>query len=253
MTITKHLIFAFIFFWTLDNFAQSQTDTSEFIETEQTDHKTTEQFAVRDSGYARAVRIPESNKLIISENNAAPSIQYKPIISTVVGIVVLDIRPSNTGGEPTRYTVSPALPRGLFLNPSTGVICGIPMEIKQDDIYTITAVNHSGKSSFGTMLFVSPPIEKENEIFIQMSQYPDSLEDFLRIDGERGIDRVEVHNARRQLVYYEEYNNSDPLSRKLVDLSKLERGEYLLTLFKGIAISSFTIINEKPSYTIFKS
>lgn len=165
----------------------------------------------------------------------------------------MDIRPSNTGGKATHYSISPALPRGLFLNPATGVICGIPMEMKEDDIYTITALNKSGKSSFGTMLLVNPSIDKENVIFIQMKKYPDPIKDILRIDGVSNIRCVEVYNVMKQLVYFEDYNNFNPLSRKLVDLSKFETGEYALTLFKDNEIIYYTILNKKSSYTIFLS
>lgn len=253
MKIMKHLIFAFIFFAVFDSSAQDQTDTFQSSESKEINQKITEQYPARDFVNAETIQNSEQDKLKIADQNIPPSIQYKPIINTAVGIVVLDVKPSNTGGQATLYTVSPALPRGLILNPANGVICGIPMEMKDDNIYTITAINKSGKSSSGTMLLVGPPIDKENTIFIQMRKYPDPVEDFLRIDGESGIRIAEVYNGLKQLVYCEEYYNFDPLSRKLVNFSKLERGTYLLTLVKDNEKSFYTIINEESSYTIFRS
>jgi len=253
MIIIKHLIFAFTFFSVFNCFAQDQIDTSESIESEEINQKIIEQYSATDSVNAEIVQNAEEDRPNSTNEYIPPSIQYKPIINTTVGIVVLDVKPSNTGGEATLYTVSPDLPRGLVLNPASGVICGIPMEMKEDDIYTITAMNESGKSSFGTMLLVAPPIEGENTIFIQMKEYPDPVEDFLRIDGEKGIIRAEVCNELKQLVYCEDYTNFDPLSRKMVNFSKLERGTYFLTLVKDNEKSSYTILNEESSYTIFVS
>jgi len=253
MIIIKHFIFAFTFFSVFNCFAQDQIDTSESIESEEINQKIIEQYSATDSVNAEIVQNTEQDRPNSTNEYIPPSIQYKPIINTTVGIVVLDVKPSNTGGEATLYTVSPDLPRGLFLNPANGVICGIPMEMKEDDIYTITAINKSGRSSYGTMLLVGPPIEEENTIFIQMKEYPDPVEDFLSIDGEKGIKRVEIYNIKRKLVYSDEYINFNPLSRKLLDLSKFETGEYILTLFKENELSSFTILKEEPSYTIFRN
>ncbi|MDR7372881.1 putative Ig domain-containing protein [Flavobacterium aquidurense] len=252
MKIIKYVIFAIVFFTIFDVFAQHKTTFSEPDTSENTDQNITKQY-VAEVSTDNTIEIEDWNKNEISEKNIPPSIEYQPIINTVVGIVVLDVTPSNTGGEATLYTISPALPRGLFLNPATGVICGIPMEMTENDIYTIAAINESGKSSFETMLVVNPPIDEENTIFIQMKEYPNPLEDFLRFDGENGIRCVEVYNVLKQLVYFEEYNNFDPLSRKLVDLSKFGTGEYLLTLFKDNEVSSYTILNEESSYTMYYS
>lgn len=52
--------------------------------------------------------------------------------------------PSVGGGEPTQYSVSPALPPGLTLDPATGAITGNPtMPVPAGD-YTITASNALG-------------------------------------------------------------------------------------------------------------
>lgn len=253
MIIIKPLIFAFIFFTVFDVFAQDQTNIFESIGDEETDQKIIEQYSSTDVVNTEIIKNAEQIKVYVLEKNSPPSIEYHPMILTTVGIVVLGIIPSNSGGKPNYYSVSPALPRGLILNPSTGVICGIPMEVKEDEIYTIKAINTEGESSFGLMLSVGPPIDVENSIFIQMKMYPDPVEDFLCINGENGIRCVEVYNVLNQLVYCEDYNNFDPLSRKLLELSKLETGTYFLTLFKGNELSCYTILKEESSYTIFKS
>ena len=46
------------------------------------------------------------------------------------------------------YSVSPALPAGLTINSSSGIISGKPTEISSETDYTVTAANVSGSTSF---------------------------------------------------------------------------------------------------------
>ncbi len=55
--------------------------------------------------------------------------------------------PSNTGGAPSSYSVAPALPAGLSLNTSTGVISGTPTAASPAANYTVTAQNSCGSST----------------------------------------------------------------------------------------------------------
>lgn len=49
--------------------------------------------------------------------------------------------PISTGGEITQYSVSPALPAGLAIDPQTGVISGIPTAVTAPAVYTVTGAN----------------------------------------------------------------------------------------------------------------
>lgn len=53
------------------------------------------------------------------------------------------------------FEVSPALPKGLYLNIYTGAISGTPTEIVKEGKYTITATNNYGKSSFEIFITVN--------------------------------------------------------------------------------------------------
>jgi YVTN family beta-propeller protein len=57
-------------------------------------------------------------------------------------------------GTVTSYVVSPALPAGLALNSSTGVISGTPTTVTPAATYTVTASNSAGNTSFGLNLSV---------------------------------------------------------------------------------------------------
>jgi hypothetical protein len=49
--------------------------------------------------------------------------------------------PISTGGEITQYSVSPALPAGLAMDPQTGIITGIPTAVTASAVYTVTGAN----------------------------------------------------------------------------------------------------------------
>ncbi len=56
-------------------------------------------------------------------------------------------RPTNSGGVITKYTVAPALPSGLYLEPSTGRIYGTPYQATPATQYTVTGTNSGGSTS----------------------------------------------------------------------------------------------------------
>ncbi|MCY3002797.1 MAG: putative Ig domain-containing protein, partial [Planctomycetota bacterium] len=49
--------------------------------------------------------------------------------------------PTYSGGAPTSWSISPALPSGLTLDPATGVISGTPDALSAPTIYTVTGTN----------------------------------------------------------------------------------------------------------------
>jgi hypothetical protein len=79
---------------------------------------------------------------------AAPSdLTYsKATLIITTGQAIATDSPSVTGTV-TSYTISPALPAGLSLNASTGVISGTPTIAAAKKTYTITASNASGSTS----------------------------------------------------------------------------------------------------------
>ncbi|MFP5236758.1 MAG: putative Ig domain-containing protein [Acidobacteriota bacterium] len=71
-------------------------------------------------------------------NNPATYTANRPILANI---------PSNSGGDATGYTVTPALPAGLTLNPVTGVVAGVPTAPASSSNYTVSASNAFGSTS----------------------------------------------------------------------------------------------------------
>jgi DNA-binding beta-propeller fold protein YncE len=74
-------------------------------------------------------------------------LSYTSSVATyTVGVAITPDNPTTTGGAVTAYGVSPALPAGLNLSPSTGIISGTPGAVATEATYTVTASNSSGST-----------------------------------------------------------------------------------------------------------
>jgi hypothetical protein len=89
------------------------------------------------------IKIPEPSAL-----------SYPATPPLLVGKAVT-LRPT-VKGTVTKYTVTPALPVGLSINSSTGVIGGTPTRITAKANHVVTASNPSGEASFNLPLTVNP-------------------------------------------------------------------------------------------------
>ena len=79
---------------------------------------------------------------------SAPSISYSTQSYTFTqGQAATTVSPANAGGAVTSWSVSPALPAGLTLNTSSGVISGTPTSSQSATTFTVTAGNVTGSSS----------------------------------------------------------------------------------------------------------
>lgn len=109
---------------------------------------------VNDGGSSTA-----SFSLLVTEL-APTSLQYTFSNSSLLrDVAITAVRPSYGGGTATSFTISPALPAGLTLNASTGVISGTPTVISGNTNYTVTAGNTAGNTtaSFSLLVRVDPP------------------------------------------------------------------------------------------------
>ncbi|WLT32291.1 kelch repeat-containing protein [Geothrix sp. PMB-07] len=72
----------------------------------------------------------------------------------LVNVAITENKPTTGGGAPTGYSVSPALPAGLNLDASTGVISGTPTTAAAQATYTVTATNGGGSATVALSITV---------------------------------------------------------------------------------------------------
>ena len=99
--------------------------------------------------------------LTITVNDAAPSnLTYgtNPAAYTK-SLTISSNSPSNSGGAVLSYAVVPALPAGLSMSTSTGVVTGTPTAVTASAPYTVTATNITGTANANLVIAVNdaPP------------------------------------------------------------------------------------------------
>jgi hypothetical protein len=82
--------------------------------------------------------------------------------ATNPAVYQLDVRitpnlPSSLGGPVSSYSIMPALPVGLVLDPVTGIISGKPKVGRPPTTYLVTATNVAGSTTYGLSLSVQGP------------------------------------------------------------------------------------------------
>lgn len=89
---------------------------------------------------------------------------YTTPVTYVVNTAITPNTPFSTGGAISNYSVNPALPANLALNPSTGVITGTPAGAQAQTTYTVT----------GTNAAPGPGVQAQIKITITLSLQPPS-------------------------------------------------------------------------------
>jgi uncharacterized delta-60 repeat protein len=93
----------------------------------------------------------------ITVSDVPPSVltySTNPAIYTK-GTAITNNTPSSSGGPVVSYSISPALPTGLSLNTSTGVISGTPTALSPAANYTVTATNTGGFTTVSVNITVN--------------------------------------------------------------------------------------------------
>jgi hypothetical protein len=97
--------------------------------------------------------------LVLTVNAAAPvltppsALSYGTISPLLVGKAT-SLTPTVSGGTVSAYAVNPALPAGLALSASSGIISGTPTTVTPKATYTVTASNAKGSTSAAVNLEV---------------------------------------------------------------------------------------------------
>jgi len=97
-----------------------------------------------------------STSVTVNYGNAPPAgLAYSENpASYTVGVAITPNVPSSTGGAITSFSVQPALPAGLSLNGTTGVISGTPSAETAVAVYTVTASSPTGSTTADLTLTV---------------------------------------------------------------------------------------------------
>jgi len=104
--------------------------------------------------------------LSLTVNPAAPAnLSYSDPLTFTAGTAIAPASPTVTGVV-TTYTVTPALPAGLTLNGTTGVISGAAGAATAQATYVVTATNVTGSTSFNLRITVNAPIQTATGTFI---------------------------------------------------------------------------------------
>lgn len=87
---------------------------------------------------------------------APSSISYNsPNIIATINSEITTRTPSYSGETPTSWSISPALPTGISLDTSTGLITGTPTTLSASNSYTVTATNAGGSGTAGITVRVN--------------------------------------------------------------------------------------------------
>ena len=102
--------------------------------------------------------LTKSGSATVTVTLAAPSNLVYPqtTINATVGQSISSDTPTVTGTVST-YTVSPALPAGLSVSPTTGAISGTPTAAATQATYTVTATNATGSTTATVQITVVIP------------------------------------------------------------------------------------------------
>jgi N-acetylneuraminic acid mutarotase len=95
--------------------------------------------------------------LLITVNDVPPTGLSYPNnhLTFTRGVAITPDVPTASGGAVTRFTTSPALPAGLAIDVTSGVISGTPTAIVAQASYLITAINSGGNTTFTLTLTVN--------------------------------------------------------------------------------------------------
>ncbi|MDM0032830.1 kelch repeat-containing protein [Variovorax sp. J22P271] len=77
-----------------------------------------------------------------------------------IGVPIPPNHPSVDGGDVSRFTVQPALPDGLAIDPATGIISGTPSRVAASASFTVTAANSAGATSAQLQIEVGNPANR---------------------------------------------------------------------------------------------
>ena len=86
--------------------------------------------------------------MFLDDNNPPPYVKYDSPVTYEAGLSIVPNIPESFGSPISRYSVSPALPNGLFLDTTTGIISGSPADSAGPMNYLISVLSAGGSKTF---------------------------------------------------------------------------------------------------------
>ncbi len=128
--------------------------------------------------------------LAVRVNDVAPSaLAYALNPATYErGIAIAANAPSSSGGTVVSYAVNPALPAGLALNTTTGVVSGTPTAIAAQATYVVTATNSGGSATANLVVTVKEVVPADRFAYVAM--YRSNVVQAYGLDGITGALRA---------------------------------------------------------------
>ena len=110
---------------------------------------------------ASSAGVRASFPLVLSVAEPPSHLSYPNPVKGTVGAALTPLSPSITGTV-EHYAVTPALPAGVVLDSTSGLITGTPSVARTLSPYTITASSQAGNTSFIFLLAVAAPSPGSN-------------------------------------------------------------------------------------------
>jgi hypothetical protein len=110
---------------------------------------------VGNTAFAVSITINDGS---MSTGVAPANLSYTSPVVYVTGKSIPALSPTVIGGAVNSYSVSPALPAGLSLDPATGIISGTPTTVTAKDNYLVTATNANGSTTYVVSITINDPV-----------------------------------------------------------------------------------------------
>jgi hypothetical protein len=174
----------------------------------------------------------------ITVNAVAPnSLSYASPNVFTVGTSISSLSPS-VSGNVSSYSISPNLPSGLNFDTTSGVISGTPTSVSSIGIYTVTAINSGGSTSFGVIITVENELNIIDNNTIQFLVYPNPFYEIINITGVGEDIEYSLFSVDGKAIKNGRVQNS------IIVLDGIASGLYLLKLTSDSTTSTKKIIKK---------
>ncbi|RTY95910.1 CotH kinase family protein [Flavobacterium sp. GT3R68] len=177
--------------------------------------------------------------VVITVNDVAPSsLSYSSPNVYTKGSAITPLNPSVSGGTVITYAVSPPLPQGITLNPSTGVISGTPTETAGMTTYQVSASNSGGSDNADVVITVDSPLGVIFNDLEKLIIYPNPFLEMVNVSKYTGDVYYQVYAIDGKIL------KNGMISNYRINLSELPGGLYFLHLKLEGQIKTIKLIKE---------